>query len=445
MADATLETLKRILDSDEYQTIPDVPLFDEHDEYDERKTIRDPETGKEIPNPNFGNLLRRYGKEELQEIVENCNRRANDTGNLLPFGPGHLIPDKYENGKLVEKTDERKQPPVWGAYSNFRVGRFGPKQKLAILADQHVRKDKIAEARDYPHRSIELWVQDRYADWVAHLKRSPKQDLGLVIYQANRRKVCYSMDAYDPTNPPDVSIQPPVESGAPEGHKEFMEHMSYAFPHMKAMHEKFAGEWAVMPEHEKARYAAGPGIASSTSGFVPSTGKEKLRMEKTPDQIAAEVKSAADAMSAAEKQRMDKAENDLKLARYEKEVEGLKAEVAVLKETNVKKDQEAKLARYERDLSQLIAEGYELTLADEMGDVADFTPERFAKHVERIKKCYKRVPTGAGQQEFLPVLPGDVEGTGDISKEEQQQIISFATKNGIGDFTEARAKMRAAK
>lgn len=223
--DAATKSLNHIFNSGEYSVKKDIPVFDAHDEFDAD-----------------GKLTRRFGRKELQKIVDTCNKRAEETGTLSPFGPGHTITD----------APEHLQPFTYGYVNNYRVGEYGPGKKLGILGDFHIRKkvttpdrkevDGVKEFLLYDHRSIELWLRDGFIDRVALLRRTPQRDLGLVVFEKGQQitvpstgnifstaqrnhsyaaavrggKLCYAME---PDMPMDI---PPPAAGAPSGGNTFI-------------------------------------------------------------------------------------------------------------------------------------------------------------------------------------------------------------------------------
>lgn len=215
--DAATKSLDHILKSGEYSVVKDIPVFDEHDEHDAD-----------------GKLLRKFDRKALQKIVDECNRRAKDTGDLSPHGPGHTIND----------APEHLQPVTYGYATNYKIGEYGPKKKLGILADFYVKNkvtrpdgveaDGIAEFKSYPRRSVELWLRDGFIGHIALLRREPKRELGLVAFAKGQQvtipstgqiftsakkdtsyaaavrggKLCYAME-------PDMDQIPAMAAGAP--------------------------------------------------------------------------------------------------------------------------------------------------------------------------------------------------------------------------------------
>lgn len=177
MLDSASKSLNAILEglrTGEFVEIPDVPVFDLHDEHDMRRYVRDAK-GQQVANPDYGKLLQRFDHDRLQRIVANCNRRAEETGDLAPIGPGHTIP-----GYAVPETS---QPPIYGYAGEYKVGTYGPGGRTGILTKLYARKEHEEDVKKaYPRRSIELVPGEDFIDWIALLRRSPQRDLGLLTY-----------------------------------------------------------------------------------------------------------------------------------------------------------------------------------------------------------------------------------------------------------------------
>lgn len=197
MSDAATRSLDSLNDRSQWEVIPAVPVFDAHDEE------VSPDAAQATPAwvvREGDRLVRRFDRQALQELADRANRRDRESGDLSPVGPGHTVPDQYDaDGRLVRKVPEGEQPPVWGYARNWRVGEFGPSRKLGLLCDLYVRSDRADEVRrDYPRRSVELWLRDRMIDWIALLRRTPRRDLGLLTN--SRRGAClrYAMEDFMP-------------------------------------------------------------------------------------------------------------------------------------------------------------------------------------------------------------------------------------------------------
>jgi hypothetical protein len=245
--DHATASIDAITNGDQYAVVPGVPIFDAHDEYDANNK-----------------LIRRFDLKRLSSICERSNRRAEETGDLSPSGPGHTVLDGRE-------TD---QPPIYAYAKNYRVGKFGPQAKDAILVDFFVKKrvddgrgnevDGVRAFHSYPRRSVELWMKDGFIDWIALLRTTPKRDLGLLAYSKghrvavpktdtlygslNRRrsltaavrrgKLCYSMEtSMDPVMPAD-SAGPDADFEA-----KIDQYLASKFPHLQEMYDEQAAKF----------------------------------------------------------------------------------------------------------------------------------------------------------------------------------------------------------
>ena len=177
MTDVATRNLNAILDSNEYELIRGIPIFDEHQEF-----AKGP-AGKAI-------LIRDFTPERLALIAKTTNERKG-TGDLAPIGPGHTLSQQKDpkTGQIIFSPSEQDQPEIWGFAGELSVGRFGPKQRLGLLADCYMKRQiRLKDGRvisgkqalaEFPRRSIEIWYADNFIDWVALLRRTPERDLGL--------------------------------------------------------------------------------------------------------------------------------------------------------------------------------------------------------------------------------------------------------------------------
>lgn len=434
MTDATLTSLDAILKSGDYEIIDNVPIFDAHDEHDKE-----------------GKLVRSFRRAELQAIADKCNQRAIDTGDLAPFGPGHTI----------DGAPETSQPPVYGYAKDFTVGHFGPASKLAILCKFYIKKSHKALAASFPRRSVELWVKDKMIDWIALLRRTPQRDLGLLTYVKEAQflthlhqeplfydalkqkhlaghlsltgKLRYSMDFdMDPTAAPNAM--------APDAQFQdmFMKCMKACFPQLEGMHAKYAGEVGAKPP------APLPGPPTGGDDDVEGGGegdddkpgkgsKDGKGAKDGPSKNSAQLSATNSSLPESEKLRMSKVQEDITQAQLKSENDALKARLAKLEESQVATMKEIRKARYERDLTGLVGQGYQFDLAEEMEMHGDDLPEKFAKHLESIKKNYQRGPVGD--------LPFIGQGVDDAPIAGKQNDDINDPKN-IGKFEKATKYMR---
>lgn len=412
MTDRATQSLEHIKESGEYVPIPDFVIFDEHDEFDEN-----------------GKLLRRFDRKKLQKIVDRCNARQETSGDLAVIAPGHSL----DNPK-----SEEDQPPPWGYGADWRLGHFGPKQKLGILCTAYVRKeietkdgklvDGPTHVQTFPRRSPEVWPNHAAIpehtrdsiDWIALLRRAPQRDIGLSVYARNysaRRevigsvnrtgKIRYQMetpmpDAPNPVDEPraDVSADLPEGDQPPEGHEEFAKHLDYAMsnhPHLKqlgAMCQKYGmGEGGATPD------------ATNTVLPPPADDDDPSMMRNQRGDVR-------------------KSKSQLTLEAQEKRLKQVEQEQAIER-------QRLRVQRYEMQLNDL-KEEYELDVAVELEDCAGLDEKGFNRHLDRIKRSYSRTPVGGDfpLEAFSEPNPADK----DLNNPEvAKKIMKYMRDNG--EFT----------
>jgi hypothetical protein len=147
-------------------TIPDVPLLDEHEMTNEE-----------------GEPVAYVGKEVLEEIAQNNNRKVYETGDPATLILGHTSDDP----RAPEK-------PAQGFVVNYRVKPFKRRADgqiiYAIRGDYKLRPNKAHLVEEYPRRSVELWWNKKDIDPIAMLGgSSPERDLGVVLRQSRLNHV----------------------------------------------------------------------------------------------------------------------------------------------------------------------------------------------------------------------------------------------------------------
>lgn len=152
---------------DEFVVLRSVPVFAEHE-----TTAKD---GRQL----------RFGRDELQAIVDRCNRRIQETGDYAAVTIGHT-PDPQEARKGAP------QPEMVGYAGPFRLSTIGPpgKERYAIEADFAIYREDYPKIKKHPRRSPEVWLEDSYEemflDPIALLgAEAPRLDMGL-LYSASR-------------------------------------------------------------------------------------------------------------------------------------------------------------------------------------------------------------------------------------------------------------------
>jgi hypothetical protein len=344
MADATLKLLRDLDDPRKYHRVEAVPVFTPH---------------KLPKRDSAGQVVEvEVTEDDLHEIAEHCNRRADDSGTLAVVTLGHRL-----QGREVPET---KQPRPVGYCRNWRVARFGPGKLPALFCDLHVRQEDKAEAGSYGFRSVEYYRGRNEITAVCLLRRDPELDLGVTAFQADEPVLCYSREVNmpDPTMPPDADApmdaatppMPGAEGGDEAGQMEAYQRHCASHPYARGHHEKMLNY---------AMEAAGSG-----GGDLPAPAPASM---PAPAPMPGE--------GAEQFQRR------LESVQYQRRLE-------VAEKRALAAEQKINLLTYERDLTQLLALGYEFDLAAELKECANLAPEQFSRHKSRIEKNYAKGPVG---------------------------------------------------
>lgn len=388
-ADPTLDSLMKFDDPTLWEIIDNVPVFDEHTE--ERKEIVRGADGKPLRDtngePKVKKTLVRFDRRRLTEIADASNRRERETGDCCPLIIGHTNPDRpeTEQGELV------------GYARQFRLGQFGPARKLAILSTWYIRKDKVETARKYPRRSVELWELENVLDPISLVIRTPERDLGLLTYERKHGRRIYTMEPPVPDRderderdepredhpaaktPPEVTPEPELpehEDMAAKFAKALWSH-----PLMRHLARKYAAECGIDPDHPE-HYEATPAPAPATPASGTNTTVPSREPARRPDQEE-------------EVRRMTKEQDAIRYSRLEMENKALKERLDALEQSNRQNALQFTRTQRERDLIQLEAEGYQFDRAEELDTVADLDSAKYAKHLDRARKYYRRSPIDA--------------------------------------------------
>lgn len=165
---ANVRSAAAVFDPREFTTIPNIPVFSEH----ETQCTAGKYKGRHLV----------FDYDALLAVCQRCNRRIAETGDYATIVIGHTPPrELIYQGKA-------KMPPVIGFVGPWRMGHIrlaDGNRKWSIFADFHVFNDKKKLLREYPRRSAELWLEERYDDMfldpIALLGAdAPRLDMGLV-------------------------------------------------------------------------------------------------------------------------------------------------------------------------------------------------------------------------------------------------------------------------
>jgi hypothetical protein len=143
-------------DKSEYVIKKNVPVLDEHKLFDDD-----------------GKILAVIDESRLQQIADNNNRKIKETGDEVPLIVGHTNDD----------DPETKQPPIVGYATDFQVKRLFKTGRKALFATFKFFKDTAHLARQFPRRSVELWLRKWEVDPISLLgAHTPERSLGLLRF-----------------------------------------------------------------------------------------------------------------------------------------------------------------------------------------------------------------------------------------------------------------------
>lgn len=389
--------LEGLSDRSKYVRVPDVAVFDEHEEVYHVDAEGNP-CRKGAPGAR--RRVRRFDKAALAKIAARCNERDR-TGSLSPLTFGHT----------VSGGPEESQPEPRGYATRYRV-RYDPDlERHVISADFYVRKDQFDKAKTYPRVSIELWPDHGVIDPIALLRRTPQRDLGQWHYdRAGRPVLRYQMES-TMANPrryeaeedlfDDVPADEPAHA-EPDGDEmsddEVEQYMRHCYSHELA--DKYA-------RHCKKKYgmAEGAGPMPAAEPPMPDPTGDPDADEPAAPPMKNSMASAPSATNSGVTGKYGRRAEAIRYAKLEEQVKKLQREA-----------EQARAAKAEAEAAgevmQLVAEGY--VFKDYDAEVARFAKLGEAERRERaawIRDNGRRAPVGGS---FLPVAgasgtPADVE------------------------------------
>jgi hypothetical protein len=400
-----------------------VAILDEHELKDDR-----------------GKVLGYLSASCLQRIADNHNRLFDETGDEIPLVIGHTDDD----------SPEKEQPEVVGFASKFQVKKFFNTKKKALYCTWKIYKDKLHLLRKFPRRSVELWLDRWEVDPISLLgATTPDRRLGLVKMAAEGNHLTCEMSG-DLMNDSSDTAQEVV---ALLQQSEVWKFMEQAMPALQQMlgqgqagggGEEFGGqadEGELPPEEGEAEDPSSfdedvddevspegddfeMGDEEPEDSFSPG-GAQELDPDSEPD-LENPVKkqhSATNTSIPTQKMSHRSASHDslrIKLSRVERQLNTL---------TDDNRNLRLKLARAvrESDLIQLEAEGFDFDREEELEFVAALPDDRYANHIDRIRKRYSRVPlNGPNGHGAIPTMgPGEMDRRANITK-----AIDAATASG---------------
>ncbi len=390
-------------------------VFDAHDE-NRLIPIKDaagkPVLGKD-GQPQYQTKLRRFDKQELEQIARNSNAR-DAIGNPCPLTIGHTI----------DGAPETDQPEIVGYARRFHVAWDATLGRYVVRATFYLRRDREAEASQYPRPSVELWERHGVFDPIALLKRTPERDVGQWVYSRSagprttytpvihyrggerpsihvrpEQPIRYSMEANMPDMPDQTPILPPsADDPDAQLNDKVMKCIKQGYPHLDAMHSKYAADMAP-PEAPP-----GPGVPGPTSeppafGVPPKKKEEIDTYRKNGDQPE-------------------------RYARLEKQLGEMHGRYCKSKLQELRS-----------------VHGVQFEEAEELPAMLLMDASGVDAYAEHMLRRYQKAPVG---NSYLPIHQGSVHKTNETTRAQHDAAIKIHTAEGCGyDAALARIKGKA--
>jgi hypothetical protein len=387
MSDVLREIDAELNDVSKYVRLPGRVIFDEHDEVyfvdaDGRPCSPRDEGAKK--------KVRRFDRKRLEEIAARCNAR-DATGSLSPLAIGHTVPDRYDDeGNLIERVPEDKQPEGVGYARRYSVAYDGSKRRHVLKTDFYVRRERMDYARSFPRVSVELWDKHGVIDPISLLRRTPARDIGQWTYGRDGLVLRYSRELQmdEPIEGDDLALpggapgaDAPPEPSHEEKLDQYMRHC-YSHPHAGyvAQHYAMPAEGADLapPADPMGAEPADPTAPPDAGGDEPIMNSAASATNGgIPRQHARKGPRSQAAMDA----------ERIQYSRERRELEELRKKVAGLEKANA----EETARRY---VTQLVGEGYELDADEEVRQFAALGEPERVKRADHVRRYYRQAPVG---------------------------------------------------
>jgi len=399
--DKKKKPLKVEFDKEAFETLSGIPVFDEHPGAEEELDID-------------------FTPEVLQQIIDACNQRIEDTGDLVPVTDGH-----------TSDNSQDPEPEILGFAENFRLGDLGnTNPRKAIFCDIHVYKDKMERVKQLPRRSIELW-QDMVADPIVFKEdkktpidsvallgaERPARDLGLLFKKKSNAKSKYRYELQERENmdqealikaclealqaTPQWALLDEQMKQREEGQEAHEDEDKGKFEHIgfDELVKKIKAENPSYSDEEARATAAKIGDKKyGVEGMAEKSAEARKAKESYSEAHVEEEDEDGDSEHEHEEEhddeklspaklRMQRDQMKRKYAKLESQYQALATKVEAL-------ETEKRIADRKADLLQLEGEGYVFDMAEEVEYVADMEPVRYSKHLAKIRKNYGKAPVG---------------------------------------------------
>jgi hypothetical protein len=367
-----------------------------------------------------GNVVMSLTADKLNKIADNNNRRIEETGDETPIVIGHTKDD------AVEKA----QPEIVGWAKRFTVKPLFNTGRKAIWVMARFMKNKIDKVKNFPRRSVELWLRKMMVDPISLLgATTPERDLGVLKFANGDHR--YSTPTVSDTSTPmndnvDSIVQKVLQALQQTDVWKAMEAQMGQGEQVPQDDGLGGDEGGDMPlddepipgdgggddvpldddlEDEPKQYNAVAGYPSGSNVAIPAGDRKRMQRDQKRGQLAR--------LQASHKQLM-KQNADL-LLRFQR-------------------------SEREKDLIQLESEGFQFDRAEELEDLAALPDNVYRKRLNLIRKRYSKAPVGGRGFHTVTETRGGKERT----RDQVQGVIEYAQKHGLS-YEQAVAKMEGEK
>jgi hypothetical protein len=183
--DPTVEFLKRLADPSKWSVRENVPIFEPH-----VRTVNGPD-GK----PRQAEVT----LDDLFEIADNSNRLFTDDGVPGRVTDRHTMRMRPDGKGLMEPVPN---VVLFGFQKDYRVDRYGPSRKPAVMVDWYLFPEHAPAADRRPHRSVEYQHGAKLIRGTAVMVNDPFLDMGVVAFSCEERYFFQTAPAAPPPPKP---------------------------------------------------------------------------------------------------------------------------------------------------------------------------------------------------------------------------------------------------
>lgn len=252
-----------------------------------------------------------------------------------------------------------------------------------LVCDHYRYPDKAAEADEFPYRSIELFPGTLELAGCALLKRDPKLQLGVMCYSADGNSATYATSEDD------------------DGFEDRMMQCLHRHPAIKHLMRRYMDETGDVDMGGMAKYMA---------PVAPDEGKGMPAVEMT---------------------------------QYQKDIDGLKAELKAEREARLVAEKKANEASRRNELVQLQRDGYGIDAEEMLKEVKDLPQEHYERQLAVVKKYVPRSAQG-DDPGLIRVQEGKKPQVA-MSREDMQACVQYHRAHPELTWESAMAKYKEGK